>query len=59
MIVGIGLSCFAMAFVLFATDPLDFHPDPFLQALVWVGFGIWCLATAWRQRNWRPPPDER
>ncbi|MER8457674.1 hypothetical protein [Mesorhizobium sp. M1405] len=58
MIVGIGLSCFAMAFVLFAADPFDYHPDPFLQAVVWVGFGVWCLATAWQQRNWRPPPDE-
>ena len=54
----IGVACAIMAMVFFAADPMDFEPDPALQGLVWLGFAIWCFATAWQQRNWRPPTDE-
>jgi hypothetical protein len=36
-IVLIGIGCIIMAIVLFATDPLDFRPDPALQGIVWAG----------------------
>ncbi|UCI24001.1 hypothetical protein [Mesorhizobium sp. B2-8-5] len=58
MIAIIGIGCFCMAFVLFAVDPLEYNPDPDLQALVWAGFGIWCFVTAWQQRDRRPPSDK-
>jgi hypothetical protein len=48
MMVGIGLCCLLMAGLLLGIDPLDFHPDPLLQALVWIGFGVACFVAAWR-----------
>jgi hypothetical protein len=53
----IGVAALSMAFILIWADPIDFDPDPDLQALIWVAFGISCFAVAWSRRNWRPPPD--
>lgn len=52
-VIMMGLSCLAMAFVLFAAAPLEFDPDPILQGIVWLGFGGWCFGIVWSDKNER------
>ena len=43
----IGLFCFLMAAVCATTSVHDYRPDPWLDALVWFGVGVWIFVVGW------------